>query len=129
MTVFAVCTAGLYPFIHLGRVWMVYYMLPVPNQRTLWPNFQSPLMFDVVAISTYLTVSSLFWYTGMLPDLATIRDRARWSKTKEFLPYSPWAGPVNSRSGATIPAATSFSPPWPPRWSSRCTAWSPGILP
>jgi hypothetical protein len=58
MTVFAVCTAGLYPFIHLGRVWMVYYMLPVPNQRTLWPNFQSPLMFDVVAISTYLTVSS-----------------------------------------------------------------------
>jgi Ni/Fe-hydrogenase subunit HybB-like protein len=128
MTVFAVCTAGLYPFIHLGRVWMVYYMLPVPNQRTLWPNFQSPLMFDVVAISTYLTVSSLFWYTGMLPDLATIRDRAHGVRRK-FLPYSPWAGPVNSRSGATIPAATSFSPPWPPRWSSRCTAWSPGILP
>jgi molybdopterin-containing oxidoreductase family membrane subunit len=77
MTVFAVCTAGLFPFIHLGRVWMVYYMLPIPTQRTLWPNFQSPLMFDVVAISTYLTVSSLFWYTGMLPDLAVIRDRAR----------------------------------------------------
>ena len=51
MTVFAVCTAGLFPFIHLGRVWLVYYMLPIPNQRTLWPNFQSPLMFDVVAIS------------------------------------------------------------------------------
>ncbi len=76
MTVFAVCTAGLFPFIHLGRPWMVYYMIPVPTQRTLWPNFQSPLMFDVVAISTYLTVSSLFWYTGMLPDLAIIRDRA-----------------------------------------------------
>jgi len=55
---------------------MVYYMLPYPNERTLWPNFQSPLVFDMVAISTYLTVSSLFWYTGMLPDLATVRDRA-----------------------------------------------------
>ncbi|MFH1490529.1 MAG: NrfD/PsrC family molybdoenzyme membrane anchor subunit, partial [Pseudomonadota bacterium] len=68
MTVFAVCIAGLFPFIHLGRVWLVYYMLPIPTQRTLWPNFQSPLVFDVIAISTYLTVSSLFWYTGMLPD-------------------------------------------------------------
>jgi Ni/Fe-hydrogenase subunit HybB-like protein len=84
MTVFAVCTAGLFPFIHLGRVWMVFYMLPFPNQRTLWPNFQSPLMFDVVAISTYLTVSSLFWYTGMLPDLAIIRDRANGVRRKIF---------------------------------------------
>ncbi|MDX9788299.1 MAG: NrfD/PsrC family molybdoenzyme membrane anchor subunit [Desulfobacterales bacterium] len=84
MTVFAVCTAGLFPFIHLGRVWMVYYMLPVPTQRTLWPNFQSPLMFDVVAISTYLTVSSLFWYTGMLPDLATVRDRAQGTRKKIY---------------------------------------------
>lgn len=84
MTVFAVCTAGLFPFIHLGRAWMVYYMLPFPNQRNLWPNFQSPLMFDVVAISTYLTVSSLFWYTGMLPDLAIIRDRATGFRKKVF---------------------------------------------
>jgi molybdopterin-containing oxidoreductase family membrane subunit len=84
MTVFAVCTAGLFPFIHLGRVWMVYFMVPIPNQRTLWPNFQSPLMFDVVAISTYLTVSSLFWYTGMLPDLAIIRDRAHGLRHKIF---------------------------------------------
>jgi len=84
MTVFAVCTAGLFPFIHLGRVWVVFYMLPYPNQRDLWPNFQSPLMFDVVAISTYLTVSSLFWYTGMLPDLATVRDRAQGLRKKIF---------------------------------------------
>ena len=84
MTVFAVCTAGLFPFIHLGRVWMVYFMVPIPNQRTLWPNFQSPLMFDVVAISTYLTVSSLFWYTGLLPDLAIIRDRATGVRKKIF---------------------------------------------
>ncbi len=93
MTVFAVCTAGLFPFIHLGRVWMVYYMLPYPNQRTLWPNFQSPLMFDVVAISTYLIVSSLFWYTGMLPDLATIRDRATGGRKKIFTILSlGWTG-------------------------------------
>jgi Ni/Fe-hydrogenase subunit HybB-like protein len=84
MTVFAVCTAGLFPFIHLGRPWMVYYMLPLPNQRTLWPNFQSPLMFDVVAISTYLIVSSLFWYTGMLPDLARIRDTAEGTRKKIY---------------------------------------------
>jgi len=93
MTVFAVCTAGLFPFIHLGRVWMVYYMLPFPNQRTLWPNFQSPLMFDVVAISTYLTVSSLFWYTGMLPDLAIIRDRSTGLRKKIFTVLSMgWTG-------------------------------------
>jgi Ni/Fe-hydrogenase subunit HybB-like protein len=93
MTVFAVCTAGLFPFIHLGRVWMVYYMLPLPNQRTLWPNFQSPLMFDVVAISTYLTVSSLFWYTGLLPDLAIIRDRATGVRKKIFSVFAlGWSG-------------------------------------
>jgi Ni/Fe-hydrogenase subunit HybB-like protein len=93
MTVFAVCTAGLFPFIHLGRVWMVYYMVPYPNQRTLWPNFMSPLMFDVVAISTYLTVSSLFWYTGMLPDLAAIRDRSIGRRKKIFAVLSlGWTG-------------------------------------
>ena len=84
MTVFAVCTAGLFPLIHLGRVWMVYFMIPYPNQRNLWPNFQSPLMFDVMAISTYLTVSVLFWYTGMIPDLATIRDRATGRRKRIF---------------------------------------------
>ncbi len=84
MTVFAVCIAGLFPFIHLGRVWQVYYMLPLPNQRLLWPNFLSPLMFDVIAISTYLTVSTLFWYTGLLPDLAAVRDRSQGTRKKIF---------------------------------------------
>ena len=93
MTVFAVCIAGLFPFIHLGRVWVVYYMLPYPHQRTLWPNFQSPLVFDVIAISTYLTVSSLFWYTGMLPDLATVRDKATGLRKKIFTIISlGWTG-------------------------------------
>ncbi|MCU0586466.1 MAG: polysulfide reductase NrfD [Desulfobacterales bacterium] len=93
MTVFAVCCAGLFPFIHLGRVWQVYYMLPIPNQRLLWPNFLSPLMFDVVAISTYLTVSSLFWYTGLLPDLAVVRDRSTGLKHRIFRTLSlGWTG-------------------------------------
>jgi molybdopterin-containing oxidoreductase family membrane subunit len=93
MTVFAVCTAGLFPFIHLGRVWQVHYMLPLPNQRLLWPNFLSPLMFDVVAISTYLTVSSLFWYTGMLPDIAIVRDRSTGLKHRIFRALSlGWTG-------------------------------------
>ncbi|MEM5786794.1 MAG: NrfD/PsrC family molybdoenzyme membrane anchor subunit [Syntrophobacteraceae bacterium] len=84
MTVFAVMIAGLFPLIHLGRVWIVYWILPYPNQRNLWPNFQSPLVFDVVAISTYLTVSTLFWYTGMLPDLATIRDKTDGLKKRIY---------------------------------------------
>ena len=93
MTVFAVCCAGLFPFIHLGRVWQVYFMLPLPNQRFLWPNFLSPLMFDVVAISTYLTVSSLFWYTGLVPDLAVVRDRSTGIRFKVFRILSlGWSG-------------------------------------
>jgi Ni/Fe-hydrogenase subunit HybB-like protein len=93
MTVFAVCVAGLFPFIHLGRVWVVYYMFPIPNQRGLWPNFQSPLMFDVVAISSYLSVSVLFWYTGLLPDLATVRDRSAGVKRQIFTVLSlGWTG-------------------------------------
>ncbi len=84
MTVFAVCTAGLFPLIHMGRVWVVYWILPYPNQRNLWPNFQSPLVFDVIAISTYLTVSVLFWYTGLMPDLAVVRDRATGLRRKIY---------------------------------------------
>ncbi len=93
MTVFAVCCAGLFPFIHLGRLWQVYYMLPYPNQRQLWPNFLSPLMFDVIAISTYLTVSALFWYTGLVPDLAAVRDRATGMRQKVYRVLSlGWSG-------------------------------------
>jgi len=88
-----VCIAGLFPFIHLGRVWQVYYMIPYPGQRLLWPNFLSPLMLDVIAISTYLMVSSLFWYTGLLPDLAAIRDRSEGRRKKIFAIFSMgWTG-------------------------------------
>ena len=76
MTIFAVACAGLFPAIHVGRVWFVYWLAPYPNYLGMWPNFRSPLLWDVFAVSTYATVSALFWYLGMIPDLATLRDRA-----------------------------------------------------
>jgi molybdopterin-containing oxidoreductase family membrane subunit len=76
MTIFAVACAGIFPAIHVGRVWVVYWLFPIPNQMAMWPNFRSPLLWDVFAVSTYATVSALFWYMGMIPDLATLRDRA-----------------------------------------------------
>jgi Ni/Fe-hydrogenase subunit HybB-like protein len=76
MTVFAVATAGLFPIIHLGRPWNFYWLLPVPNQRYLWVNFKSPLLWDVFAVSTYLTISVLFFIIGLIPDIAAARDKA-----------------------------------------------------
>jgi molybdopterin-containing oxidoreductase family membrane subunit len=76
MTIFAVMAAGIYPAFHVGRVWVLYWVFPIPNQMSLWPNFKSPLLWDVFAVSTYATVSILFWYVGLVPDLATLRDRA-----------------------------------------------------
>ncbi len=76
MTVFAVACAGVFPAVHVGRIWLVYWLAPYPNQMSLWPNFRSPLLWDIVAISTYGTVSVLFWYLGMIHDQATLRDRA-----------------------------------------------------
>jgi Ni/Fe-hydrogenase subunit HybB-like protein len=77
MTLFAVSAAGLYPALHTGRPWFDYYLFPYPNTMGLWPQFRSPLMWDVFAVSTYATVSALFWYIGLIPDLATLRDRAQ----------------------------------------------------
>jgi molybdopterin-containing oxidoreductase family membrane subunit len=76
-TIFAVMTAGLFPLIHLGRLWVMYYILPYPNGRQLWPNFRSPLVWDVLAITTYLTVSLIFFLVGLVPDIAAVRDRAK----------------------------------------------------
>lgn len=77
MTIFAVMCALLFPSIHVGRPWHIYYTLPLPNQMSMWPNFKSPLLWDVFAVSTYFTVSLLYWYLGLLPDFATLRDRAK----------------------------------------------------
>jgi len=76
MTIFAVMAAGIFPAIHVGRIWVIYWVFPLPNQMAMWPNFKSPLLWDVFAVSTYFTVSALFWFVGLIPDLATFRDRA-----------------------------------------------------
>jgi molybdopterin-containing oxidoreductase family membrane subunit len=77
MTLFAVACAGLFPLLHVGRPWLGYWLFPYPNTMALWPNFRSPLIWDVFAVSTYATVSLLFWYVGLIPDMATLRDRSR----------------------------------------------------
>lgn len=77
MTVFAVICALIFPGIHVGRVWTVYWLFPIPNQMDMWPNFRSPLLWDVFAVGTYFTISVLFWWVGLIPDLATLRDRAK----------------------------------------------------
>ncbi|HJY23049.1 MAG TPA: NrfD/PsrC family molybdoenzyme membrane anchor subunit, partial [Hanamia sp.] len=95
MTIFAVICAGMFPIFHMGRVWMGFFVMPYPNSRgPLWPNFNSALLWDVFAVSTYFTVSLLFWYTGLLPDLATIRDRAKTKFRKMFygLASFGWTG-------------------------------------
>src|SRR5215831_591230 len=83
MTIFAVMCAMTFPGIHVGRVWVAYWMFPIPNQMGMWPNFRSPLLWDVFAVSVYGTVSILFWYVGLIPDLAMLRDRAK-SKIKQW---------------------------------------------
>ncbi len=77
MTLFAVACAGMFPILHLGRPWFFYWLLPYPNTFGLWPQFRSPLIWDVFAVSTYAAVSVMFWYVGLIPDLATMRDRAK----------------------------------------------------
>jgi Ni/Fe-hydrogenase subunit HybB-like protein len=77
MTLFAVACAALYPILHLGRPWFAYWLIPYPNTMDVWPQFRSPLVWDVFAVSTYFTISLLFWFIGLIPDLATLRDRAR----------------------------------------------------
>lgn len=79
MTIFAVICALIFPGIHVGRIWLAYWMFPLPNGMQMWPNFNSPLLWDVFAVGTYFTVSLLFWYVGLVPDFATLRDRVKSS--------------------------------------------------
>jgi len=110
MTVFSITVAGLFPVIHLGRNWVVYYFMPYPNQRGLWPNFRSPLLWDATAITTYIIGSSLFLYLGMLPDLAVVRDRATgWRKKVYAILAMGWRGTAREwvvfRKASTLMAA------------------------
>jgi len=90
MTIFAVMCAGLFPLIHTGRPWVAYWLLPLPNWLAMWPQFRSPLEWDVFAVSTYFTVSVLFWYMGLIPDLAAVRDRAKSQLAKVINGILSW---------------------------------------
>jgi molybdopterin-containing oxidoreductase family membrane subunit len=95
MTIFAVICAGLFPVIHMGRPWLFYWIVPYPNERgPLWVNFRSPLMWDFFAIGTYFTISLVFWYVGLIPDLATLRDRLRPSMYQKLISFLSlgWSG-------------------------------------
>jgi molybdopterin-containing oxidoreductase family membrane subunit len=94
MTIFAILQAGLFPLLHLGRPWFAYWLIPYPSEMGIWPQFRSALPWDVVAVSTYFTVSVLFWYMGLLPDLATVRDRARelWRRRVYGILALGWRG-------------------------------------
>ena len=126
MTVFAVMTAGLFPLIHIGRQWYFYWLIPYPNERGLWPNFKSPLIWDEFAIGTYFTVSTVFLIMGLIPDIAAVRDVATgWRRKLYAITGLGWRGtneqwrhlharlPVPRRAGDA------------PR-ACRCTAWCPG---
>src|SRR3984957_17253278 len=82
MTLFAVMCAGMFPVLHTGRPWLAYWLFPYPNTMDLWPQFRSPLLWDVFAVSTYFTISAVFWFVGLLPDLATLRDTAKTKFTQ-----------------------------------------------
>jgi hypothetical protein len=84
MTIFAVVCAGMFPLIHVGRPWLGYWLFPYPNTMNVWPQFRSPLLWDVFAVSTYATISVVFWYIGMVPDFGTMRDRAK-SKIAQYI--------------------------------------------
>jgi molybdopterin-containing oxidoreductase family membrane subunit len=96
MTIFAVVCAGMFPLIHVGRPWLGYWLLPYPNSMTVWPQFRSPLLWDVFAVSTYATISVVFWYIGMVPDFGTMRDRAKSPMAQYFygLISLGWRGSV-----------------------------------
>ncbi len=94
MTIFAVICALIFPSIHVGRIWLLYWVFPIPNQMSMWPNFRSPLLWDVFAVSIYFTCSLAFWYVGLIPDLATLRDRAKtkWRKLTFGIFSLGWRG-------------------------------------
>jgi molybdopterin-containing oxidoreductase family membrane subunit len=94
MTLFAVMCAGMFPVLHTGRPWLAYWLFPYPNTMDLWPQFRSPLLWDVFAVSTYFTISAVFWYVGLIPDLATLRDtsKKRWQQITFGMLAMGWRG-------------------------------------
>ena len=123
MTLFAVACAGMFPLLHLGRPWLFYWLFPYPNTMGVQPNFRSPLVWDVFAVSTYATVSLLFWYVGLMPDLATLRDRttSRFARFIYGILAMGWRG--SARHWASTKRPRCCWPAWPRRWCFRSTRW------
>ena len=130
MTLFAVACAGIFPLFHTGRPWLAYWLLPYPNTMGVWPQFRSPLIWDVFAVSTYATVSLLFWFVGLIPDLATLRDRSQsQDRAASSTACWRWAGAARRGTGTATRPPTCCSPAWRRRWSSRCTRSSASTSP
>ena len=121
MTLFAVACAGIFPLAHTGRPWLAYWMFPYPNTMNYWPNFRSPLVWDVFAVSTYFTISLVFWFVGLIPDLATCAIAPRIPGSSASTDCSPWDGAVRPATGTAMRRPTCFWPDWQRRWCSRCT--------
>ena len=124
MTLFAVACAGMFPILHLGRPWLAYWLIPYPNTMWLWPQPRSPLIWDVFAVSTYATVSVLFWFTGLIPDFATMRDKAPNScGAARFSGCWPWAGADRRSIGRAIRRRTCCWPVYRRPWLFPFTRW------
>ena len=122
MTIFAVVCAGMFPLIHVGRPWLGYWLFPYPNTMNVWPQFRSPLLWDVFAVSTYATISVVFWYIGMIPDFGTFRDRAKIEVRPVLLRHAlARAGAARSATGCAMRRPRCCWPVWRRRWCSRCT--------
>ena len=124
MTLFAVSCAAFYPIFHMGRPWVgAYWLMPYPNTMGLWPNFRSPLIWDVFAVSTYATVSAMFWFIGLIPDFATLRDRARSKPFRSSTECWRWAGAARPSTGTTTRPRMACSRHWRRRSCCRSTPW------
>jgi hypothetical protein len=121
MTIFAVMCAGIYPAIHVGRVWWDWWLFPIPNSNAIWPQFRSPLMWDVFAVSTYFTVSLLFWYMGLVPDLAVFRDRAKTRLRKIAYGFFALGWTGSNRHWSNYEKAYLILAGLSTRWCCRCT--------
>ncbi len=130
MTLFAVACAGMFPILHLGRPWLAYWLFPYPNSMWLWPQPRSPLEWDVFAVSTYGTVSLVFWYVGLIPDLASMRDTAPhlWQQ-RDCTAFWRSAGAVRPSTGIAIRKPTCCWPAWRRRWCFPFTPSSASTSP
>ena len=121
MTLFAVACAGLFPLLHLGRPWYAYWLFPYPSTMGIQPQFRSPLVWDVFAVSTYFTISLLFWYVGLIPDLATCAIRRASALRVSPMAFWPWVGAARRFIGTAMRWRIFYWPALPRRW------WFPSI--